>query len=171
MATPAPSPSTSRWGLADRFDATLVPVADATPEFVAQADLLVCGSPTHAHGLSRPRTRRAAVDGARKDPSLDVLDGAGGVGLREWLEGLERRDGAIAAAFDTRIKAPAVLTGRASKGIARRLHRHGWTLALAPESFLVDKRNHLLDGQTERAEAWGGSLAVAAAMSPSHPHP
>jgi hypothetical protein len=158
-------------GLADRFDATVVPVAEATPELVAQADLLVCGGPTHAHGLSRPSTRRAAVDGARKDPTMNILAGADGAGLREWLDGLEPRDGATAAAFDTRIKAPAVLTGRASKSIARRLHHLGYARAMAPESFFVDKRNHLLDGQTARAEAWGASLAVAAAMSPAHPHP
>src|SRR6476661_58109 len=50
-------------GLADRFEATLVPVADATTDLAAAADLVVCGAPTHAHGLPRPGTRRVAVDG------------------------------------------------------------------------------------------------------------
>jgi hypothetical protein len=157
-------------GLADRFDATILPVGETTPELVADADLLVCGGPTHAHGLSRPGTRRAAVDAARKDPTLRVVAGAAGPGLREWIDGLERRDGAIAAAFDTRLKAPAVLTGRASKAIARRLHRRGYTLAVAPQSFFVDGHNHLLDDEQTWAETWGVSLGVAAAMSPSHPH-
>jgi hypothetical protein len=158
-------------GLADRFDATLVPVAEATSELVADADLLVCGGPTHAHGLSRPGTRRMAVDGARKDQSLEVVPGAAGPGLREWTESLERREGVIAAAFDTRIDGPSVLTGRAAKAIARRLHRRGYTLAVAPGSFLVDKTNHLLADQPARAKAWGAALAVAAAMSPAQPHP
>ena len=111
----------------------------------------------------------ATVESARKDPTLDALPGADGVGLREWLEHATPRQGCLAAAFDTRIKGPAVFTGRASKRIARRLHRHGYVLAVAPESFLVDKQNHLLDDQSERAEAWGRSLAIAAAMSSAAP--
>ena len=67
------------------------------------------------------------------------------------------------------MKGPSVFTGRASKRIARRLHRRGCVLAVTPESFLVDKQNHLLDDQSERAEAWGRSLAVAAAISPTAP--
>jgi len=157
-------------GLADRFEATLVPVAEATKDLATGADLVVCGAPTHAHGLPRPGTRRVAVDGARRDPSLDVAPGAGGPGVREWIATLGRCDGVIAAAFDTRIKGPSLLTGRASKAIARQLHRHGCTLAVAPGSFLVDKQNHLLADQPALAEAWGAALAVAAAMSPAHPH-
>jgi len=156
-------------GLSDRFDATVVSVVDATPELVDRADLLVCGGPTHVHGLSSRSTRRAAFDGARKDPTVDVLPGAEGDGIREWLEHAAPRQGCVAAAFDTRVKAPAAFTGRASKRIARRLHRRGCTLAVAPESFLVDKQNHLLEDQSERAEAWGRSLAVAAAMYPTTP--
>jgi hypothetical protein len=156
-------------GLADRYEVTLVPVAYATPELVAQTDLLVCGAPTHAHGLSRPSTRRAAVEATKKDPALDIEPGADGPGLREWLDGLEHRDGAPAAVFDTRIKAPALLTGRASRRIARRLHRSGRKLAVAPKSFLVDKHNHLLADQPSLAEAWGRSLAVGVEPSPVPP--
>jgi hypothetical protein len=47
-----------------------------------------------------------------------------------------------AAAFDTRVDLPVALTGRASKGIARKLRRHGATLISRPESFLVTKDNH-----------------------------
>ena len=65
------------------------------------------------------------------------------------------------AAFDTRIDAPAALTGRASKGIAKRLRRCGFDLVAEPESFLVDKHNHLLEGEAERARAWGAALASA----------
>ena len=65
-----------------------------------------------------------------------------------------------AAAFDTRIDAPAALTGRASKGIAKRLRRCGFSLVVEPESFLVDKHNRLVDGEEERARAWGAALAA-----------
>ena len=66
---------------------------------------------------------------------------------------------AAAAAFDTRVDAAAVLTGRASRGISRRLTELGYRLAADPESFLVDKENHLLAGESDRAEAWAASLA------------
>jgi hypothetical protein len=63
-----------------------------------------------------------------------------------------------AAAFDTRLDAAPLLTGRASKGIARLLHAAGFELAAEPESFLVDKDTLLLAGEEHRAEAWGGGL-------------
>jgi hypothetical protein len=157
-------------GLADRFEATPVAVSALSPADVAEADLIVCGAPTHAHGLSRPSTRRAAVDAASKDPSLAVVVGADGPGIREWLNGLGRRDGQVAAAFDTRMKGPASLTGRASRTIGRRLRRHGRILAVTPESFLVDKHNRLMPGELDRAESWGRSLDVSAAVSPTRPH-
>jgi hypothetical protein len=157
-------------GLTDRFETSVVAVGSVSPTDVAEADLLVCGAPTHVHGLPRPSTRRAAADAARKDPSLELAADPAGPGVREWLAALAPRDGQVAAAFDTRMKGPGVFTGRASRAIARRIRRQGRVLATAPTSFLVDKHNHLLPGEADRAEAFGGSLAVAAAMSPSHPH-
>src|SRR3954451_13651035 len=151
-------------GLADRFDATAVPVASVSIGDVVEADLILCGAPTHIHGLPGRRSRRAAVDAAQKDVTLSVLDGAAGPGLREWLGALDACDGQMAAAFDTRMKGPAAFTGRASRGITRRLRRHRRVLAVAPESFLVDKHNHLLAGESDRAVAWGRSLAVSAAL-------
>ena len=56
-----------------------------------------------------------------------------------------------AAAFDTRIDAPAAVTGRASKGIGKRLRKHGCTLVVEPESFLVTKQNHLVDDEEAHA--------------------
>ena len=53
-----------------------------------------------------------------------------------------------------------MLTGRASKGIARRLEDHGYELVVKAESFFVDKHNHLLPGEAERATAWGASLVA-----------
>ena len=83
-----------------------------------------------------------------------------GDGLREWLDRLGG-DGHAAAAFDTRMAAPAALTGAASKGIAKGLTGRGFHLAVERESFLVTKHNELVDGELERATAWGTTLATS----------
>ena len=70
-----------------------------------------------------------------------------------------------AAAFDTRIHASTLLTGQASKGIAKRLHKHGCTLVVEPESFFVDKSSHLEPDEADRATRWGRSIADAVATT------
>ena len=45
-------------GLRTNYEVTLVPVAEATTDLVAGADLLVAGAPTHMHGLPSVATRR-----------------------------------------------------------------------------------------------------------------
>ena len=88
----------------------------AGPEVLADADLVVVGGPTHAHGMSRAATRKAAVEAANKPVSgLKVEPGALGPGLREWLGALDRHQ-VKAAAFDTRMHGPAALTGRCVEG-------------------------------------------------------
>jgi hypothetical protein len=143
-------------------EVAVVPVEDASWKLVADADLVVVGGPTHAHGMSRASTRRAAVDAAAKEGSDLSLDAdAEGPGLRDWFETLGPLTSV--AAFDTRMKAPAALSGRASKGIARRLREHGGTLVVEPESFLVTKENHLVDDEADHARTWGSRLAEAMA--------
>jgi hypothetical protein len=66
-----------------------------------------------------------------------------------------------AAAFDTRFSGPAVLRGRASKGISRKLRRHGFEVVAKPESFFVNLKNHLEPGEEARAEEWGKRLAAS----------
>ena len=145
-------------GLAARGEVVVVPVAQAAPALVTDADLIVVGGPTHAHGMSRPSTRKAALDQAKDNP---IDPSASGPGVREWLDTMPPI-AASAAAFDTRAGvAPALLTGRASKGIAKQLHQHGFGQVVEPESFLVDKDNHLEPGEEERAEEWGARLAAA----------
>lgn len=152
-------------GLSERMEVLVTPIGDATQDVVGDADLVVVGGPTHVHTMSRPSTRKAAAETARKpDSGLELEADAESEGLREWLESLGHFS-ASAAAFDTRIDAPAVLTGRASKGIARRLRQHGWHLVVDPESFLVTKDNHLEDGENTRARAWGASLAATVAAT------
>jgi len=149
-------------GLRVTHEVTLVPVADATAELVASADLLVAGAPTHMHGLPRAATRRMAADAAGQAASDLWLDPAVlGPGLRDWLNGLGHAH-ALAAAFDTRFDGVPVFTGRASRIIGRLLERHGYRLVEAPESFLVSKQNTLLDGEAARARRWGAALGTAA---------
>jgi hypothetical protein len=145
-------------GLGD--DTTVVSVHDATAELVADADLVVVGGPTHVHGMSNSHSREGARDMAGKDPDLELDPDAEGLGLRDWFKELpEAADGARAAAFDTRVHATALVTGQASKGITKRLRAHGFEVVVAPESFFVDKDNHLEPDEAERAEAWGRDLA------------
>jgi hypothetical protein len=149
-------------GIRTRGDATVVPVEGATPELVAGADLVVVGGPTHAHAMTRLQTRAAARDAAAKDDAIALDPSAAGPGLRDWFHALTPGH-AAAAAFDTRVRGPAMVTGRASKGIARRLTRHEFRLLVEPQSFLVDKQNQLIDGEAERATAWGAAVATALA--------
>jgi len=146
-------------GLGPENEAVVVPVGEAHPELLDGAGLVVVGGPTHVHGMSRASTRKGAAQMARKPGSQLTLDpGAEGPGLREWLVGLGQVN-APAAAFDTRLEGLAALTGRASKGIARLLRQHGFTVAAKPESFLVAKDDQLGAGEEDRASDWGRQLA------------
>ena len=79
-------------GLRATHEVTLVPVAAATADLVAAADLLVVGGPTHMHGLSTSSSRQLAVKTAAKSASGPTLDpDAAGPGLRGWLGGLAGR--------------------------------------------------------------------------------
>ena len=148
-------------GLRTDYEVTLVPVADATPELIAGADLLVVGAPTHLHGLSSGASRHRAVQSAAKQGSgLRMDPDARGPGMRDWLQDIGHRDG-LAAVFDTRVNGVAVFTGRASRPIAKLLKRHGYRLVAAPQSFLISSQNTLLDGEAERARRWGMTLGAA----------
>jgi len=142
-------------------DVRVLNVAEADPEVIDDAALLVVGGPTQAWGMSWPSTRRGAPLHVRKPGSdLTLQPGADtGPGVREWLASVGQVH-ALAAAFDTRIKSPVLLTGQASRGISRQLTRHGLRVVAEPESFLVDKGSHLLPAQIDRARAWGARLAA-----------
>ena len=147
-------------GLGTAFEVSVIPVADVSPAALDGADLVVVGGPTHVHGMSRAATRKSAVEAADKPVSpLTVEPGALGPGLRDWFGSLGRYS-ARAAAFDTRLDAPAAFTGRASKGVAHALRAHGFDLIAAPESFLVTKQNLLEPEEADRARDWGAGLAA-----------
>lgn len=147
-------------------------VDGATSALVAAADLVVAGGPTHAHGMSRASTRQGAVEAAADPAKQLTLDpDAEGDGLREWFDQIDRST-ARAAAFDTRVEGPTALTGRASKGIAKRFRHGGFDLIAEPESFLVSRDNHLLDHERDHAAQWGRELGTAlqATLRPSADH-
>ena len=144
-------------------EVVVAPVGEATSQLLDDADLIVVGGPTHVHGLSRENTRQAAVEAADKEGSdLELDPDAEGPGLRTWFETMGDLP-LKAAAFDTRLKAPALFTGRASNGIAKRLRAHGATLVVAPMSFMVTKESHLLDEETTHAREWAAQLAATMA--------
>ena len=148
-------------GLRTYADTVVVPVDQADAALASGADLLVVGAPTHVHSLSSVRTRQAAIDAASKPESgVTVEPGVRGPGVREWLGSVGDLD-LQAASFDTRFHAPSWFTGRASKKIARLLHRHGCSLLADSESFLVTKANRLEHDGEVRARRWGAELGTA----------
>lgn len=146
-------------GLRGSFDVDVVPIGRAQHSLVIGVDLLVVGGPTHVHGLSRASSRKAALEAGHR-PGGPVLDpDAAGPGLREWLDELPTGGGEACVSFDTRLHGLAAFTGRAGPGISTRLRRHGYRSVAAPESFIVDKNNQLLEGELQRAAEWGRRLA------------
>jgi flavodoxin-like protein len=156
-------------GLRPTVDVTVVSTAQASQDLVRDADLVVVGGPTHVHSLSRPATRRSAIDAAHNSGRGLTLDPfADRPGIREWMDGLGYSYGPPAAAFDTRMSGPALFTGRASKAITRLLRRHDFIVIARPESFLVTRDNKLHQGQTIQAQEWGASLAARLATERVH---
>lgn len=149
----------------------VLPVADLDPnqeEPIDGTDILIVGGPTHAHSMSRPSTRQTAEQATLKPGSgLTLQPGATGRGLREWFQdlgGLHTR----AVAFDTRLDAPQMFTGRASHRIDRMLHHHGAYPIAESESFVVNRDNELCPGEIERAKEWGHVLADLVAYEIAH---
>jgi hypothetical protein len=145
-------------GLGRSAEVKVVGLHELDDAEAAAADLLVVGGPTHMHGLSTSASRKMAVQAAEEE-DVEVEPGAAeGPGLRGWLKGISG-DGKAAAAFDTRLDRSPTVTGVAARGIARRLRRRGFELLGDHESFLVeDSEGPLVDGELERARAWGAAL-------------
>jgi flavodoxin len=115
--------------------ADVVSVETAAPVIPPDIDLLIVGSPTEGHGL--PADARGF---------LDRLDGPS-------------VQGRAAAAFDTRLKWPRLLSGSAADGIAQRLAAHGARVTRPNGSFLVSTAPALEPGELERAKAWATAIA------------
>jgi hypothetical protein len=136
----------------------VIDVGDAPAHPEPGLDLVVIGGPTHALGLSRPRTRSAATQrgaSTRTD-----------IGLREWLATADLGSQVPVATFDTRVgKAP----GSAARSAGRRLRRAGAAVYDERSFFVRDVTGPLLPGELERATDWGRHLAtrVIVPASPS----
>ena len=145
-------------GLSSRFVTDLTEVSLAPTRIAGDVSIVVVGGPTHAFGLTRPRTRQDAATQADEP----LVSPAGGV--REWLEAAERpRSSVRAAAFDTRIDKPRV-PGSAARGAEKRLRRLGFRVVAAAESFYVTgTKGPLVPGEVERARRWAEQVAERSA--------
>lgn len=137
-------------------EAEALSTAEARPELMRDADLLVVGAPVIGFALARDAMRDgiAADDGGGAHPP-DVSAPS----MRAWLDGLPPLT-AHGAAFETRIWwSPRGATGDIERG----LRRAGWRRATAPGRFVVeDKYGPLREGELDRARAWGHELRSTA---------
>lgn len=132
----------------------VVEVATAPPRPGEDVDLIVVGGPTHAFSMSRSNTRSDAV-------SRGATQGSADVGVREWLNQLPAgRHKQTMATFDTRVDKARRMPGSAAKSAGRVARRHGFQTTAPSQSFYVaDVEGPLLQGELERARAWGAALA------------
>jgi hypothetical protein len=143
-------------GMGDAATVTLVDAETAPTIIDDEVDLLVVGGPNHKAGLPRPETRveAAAEEGARAPAER---------GLREWLDELRlSRPDQPVAVWDTRMASPKILDtfDRSARMIAKRLRKAGARLVTDPEHFYsADGKGALIDGEADRARAWGTQLA------------
>jgi hypothetical protein len=140
-------------GLRSSFEVEIREVGSAE-RHIDRIDLLVVGGPIHAWRMTRVSTGNSAVV-------------ANGIGIRDFLTELHDADAnrdppPAAAAFDTAQRSRWFPTGSAAKPAARQLAQHGYRLIAEPQHFWVEEeRGPLVEGELERARAWGTQLAKA----------
>lgn len=150
-------------GLSRRLRVDAVEVGDAPTRLDGDVALLVVGGPTHAFGMSRPRTRQDAA----KQAGGELVSKR--IGMREWLAALHTPRGMAAATFDTRVSKPH-LPGSAARAAEKRLRRLGFRIAAPAESFYVEGSvGPLLDGERDRAAHWGEQLGATSHESADEP--
>jgi hypothetical protein len=131
--------------------------AEASPEALEGADLIVAGSPVLAFKLPTEKIR----EGLRKTPGdaprpADLSHPS----MHSWLEGLPTGT-AWSAAFDTQVKGP---WGKAAPTIGKGLERAGHRSIAKPAGFIMaGKYGPPREGELERAREWGAALAQAVA--------
>jgi len=143
-------------GLSAALPGDVVAAAEAPAEIGPDVGLLVVGGPNHAFGMPRPSTRESAVE----QYGADIPDTA--TGLHEWLESVRVPGGVPAAAFDTRGSGHPVLTKMdcAARSEEKLLTKLGANIvAPAEHFFVVDTKGPLVEGEEDRARAWGRTLA------------
>lgn len=142
-------------GLRSQVATRLVEVNDAPGQIDPDVGMLVVGGPTHAFGMSRPKTRQDAMTQAGRDP------GSAGIGMREWFESLgHAADATQAATFDTHIDKR--VPGSAARAAEKRLRKLGFRILHSAESFYVSGTpGPLVEGELERARRWGEQLGAS----------
>jgi flavodoxin len=124
----------------------VVAVGVASEHDFAGMGLLAIGGPTQGHGLSP--ALRAFLDRLPAEAVQDVPT----------------------VTFDTRLTWPRFLSGSAAIASAKRLEQKGARLLMPPESFLVKgKEGPLVEGELERARAWGSQVRAAAGLPEREP--
>ena len=148
-------------GLRADYEVTVVPVAEATAELVAGADLLVAGA-ADPHARAVQHVVSADGRGSRRQGRQRAATGPGRrrPGHARLAEGPRSRGRPRHRLRHPDHGVPA-FTGRASRPIAKLLKRHGYRLVAAPASFLVSSQSTLLDGEADRARRWGMTIAAA----------
>jgi hypothetical protein len=132
-------------------EARALSTAEATPDVIADADMIVAGAPIQGFSLPTDRMR----EGVKLDtvPAPDVSAPT----LRHWLEQLPAGHGR-SAAFDTKIRWSP---GSAASIIDRELAKAGYTPVIKGEHFIVaGQTGPLKDGELERARQWGHTLGA-----------
>ena len=138
-------------GRVDGAACDVVEVESASHSLVHNADLLVVGGPTHAFGMSNDRTRQEARQ-------QGGTHGSAITGIREWIADLPQGSHPVAT-FDTKVRSVRWLRG-AAKAALTELRRRGYRPVGPPASFYVAGTDGpLLEGERERAEAWGEDIA------------
>ena len=123
----------------------LVAAEQASATVWDQCDLLLVGGPTEGRHMTPP--------------------------VQAFFDRLPTRAlrGIDAAAFDTRLDWPALLSGSAAGQIRRRLVDAGANLVVPPESFKVCSRPELRYGELERATIWAREVAAAGRACEAQP--
>jgi hypothetical protein len=134
-------------------DARALSTAEATPDVVADADLVVAGAPLLGFKLPDDGMRESIrANKTYKTPDLSHPS------MRDWLAELPAGTGRCAG-FETRIWWSP---GSAAKTIAESLTALGYSPAAPAEKFIVGgKYGPLKKGELDRARAWGATLARA----------
>ena len=143
-------------GLSGSLDVEVIAAKDAPPELGPDVRLLVVGGPNHALSMPRPATREGAV----KQHGAQIPDTT--TGLHEWLGAVGVRGRIAAAAFDTRMDHPKIVTklDHAARTEEKLLHQLGATLAAPAEHFhVLDAKGPLAEGEEDRARQWGQAIA------------
>jgi hypothetical protein len=154
-------------GLATRLPVDIASAGEAPRKVPPEVRMLVVGGPNHAFGMPRPASREGAVT----QYDADIPDTS--FGLHEWLDQVQVPRVLNAAAFDTRVDHPKVVTwmDHAAKTEEKLLRGLGAALAAPAEHFFVaDTKGPLLDGEEDRARRWGRALGEMVAARPANAH-